>query len=72
MGVSVFSVGMASCLHFMFYLILYISALVANKRGHWYHDCKSLHYFSLLSRVWYKGHRILLIAHLVLVKISSH
>ena len=31
--VSVFSVGVAF-LHFVFYLILYISALVANKRVH--------------------------------------
>ena len=31
---SVISVGMANSLHFVFYLILYISALVANKRVH--------------------------------------
>ena len=31
---SVFSVGMAFSLHFVFYLILYISALLVNKRVH--------------------------------------
>ena len=36
---SVFSVGMDFSLHFVFYLILYISALVANKRVHYYAGC---------------------------------
>jgi len=31
--VCVFSVGMTFSLHFVFYLILYISALVANKHS---------------------------------------
>jgi len=40
---SVFSVGMAFSLHFVFYLILYISALVANKRVHYsFTDCTGI------------------------------